>query len=354
MFRAGDTEFGADIRDVREIMKIDGFTSVPGSDDRVKGVINVRGEVVPLISLRSLAGVPPIGLDKETRVLIVDQNPTLGIIVDSVGEVKKLPVKAIEPMPRIFSAARDSGIYTGIAKLQDRMFILMDLKRAIADPQKPVEAEQPESATPEAEKLLSEFHLDALREMGNIGTSHSATSLSQLVGSPIGMTVPAIMVDKIGNMASVIGDAKVVGLLLEIAEGDRPAGYLYTLFPEKSAFNIVDRLLGQAQGTTTQIDEMAESAIMEVGNILTSSFCDAVAEFLGITLLPSPPNFVCDMADSIVQNTLVEISMVTDDVIVFRTDMSDDEHFYEGYVVMFPNPDTLIHMLSILEAKANP
>jgi chemotaxis protein CheC len=99
---------------------------------------------------------------------------------------------------------------------------------------------------------------------------------------------------------------------------------------------------------------MEQSAIMEVGNILASSFCDAIAEFLGLVLLPSPPNFVNDMVSAIIQSSLLEISMVADDVILFRTDLFDDERIFDGYVILFPNPEMLGRMLAILDAKVNP
>jgi chemotaxis protein CheC len=196
--------------------------------------------------------------------------------------------------------------------------------------------------------------MDALREMGNIGTSHSATSLSQLVGHEIHITVPAISLEHIDNIPSIISNDKVVGLLLDIKDGERTMGYLYTIFSEKSAANIVDTLLCQPQGTTTVIGEMEQSAIMEVGNILASSFCDAIAEFLGIVMLPSPPSFVNDMASAIIQNSLIEISMIADDAILFRTDMADEQQIFDGYVILFPNPEMLGSMLSILDAKVNP
>jgi len=357
LFQASGLEFGADIRDVREIIKAGSYTALPGAEGSLKGVIDVRGEVLPLISLRSLAGAPPAAADKDTHVLIVDQRPPFGLIVDAVGEVRKLPPASIEPMPPALTSIARGGLYTGIAKLQDRMLILMDLKKALQGAPAPEPAAAPEApAAPAAAAPcpLTELQLDALRELGNIGASHSATSLSQMVDSPIDITVPAIAMERIGGIPTIVGDVKVVGLLLEIREGDRSLGQLYNLFPEKSALNIVDRMMGQPLGTTAAIDEMGQSAIMEVANILTSAFCDAMADFLGITVLPSPPRFVCDMADSIVQNTLVEFSLVSDDVIVFRTDLLDRERNYEGYVILFPNPEMLERMLAILEAKAKP
>jgi chemotaxis protein CheC len=382
VFDAGGMTFGADIRDVREIMMLDSITAIPGASGHIEGVTNVRGEVVPLMSLRSLAGAPHCEHDKETRVLILDCHPPLGLIVDMVGEVKTIPVKAIEPIPSIANVAGIENLYKGIAKLPDRMIILMDLKKisSSADQETagcmPAEtmhaagtstAVAPEAHGPlemapagdaevsaDSPLKLTEFQIDALRELGNIGTSHSATSLSQMVGREINITVPAISVEHISNVPCMVSNDKVVGLLLDIKDDDRTIGYLYTMFSEKSAGNIVDTLLGQPMGTTTAIGEMEQSAIMEVGNILASSFCDAIAEFLGIVLLPSPPNFVCDMVSAIIQNSLIEISMIADDAIVFRTDLADEQHIFDGYVILFPNPEMLGRMISILDAKVNP
>jgi len=397
VFQAGGTVFGADIRDVREIMMLNSITTIPGVSGHMEGVINVRGEVVPLLSLRSMTGSPQCGHDKETRVLILDCYPPLGLIVDMVGEVKSIPGTALEPMPSIANATGIESLYKGIAKLPDRMIILMDLKKisASADEASSVEeaavcmpiapapaadtsataivtaqaspAMTPESpasstaapansayVTADSPLKLTDFQMDALRELGNIGTSHSATSLSQLVGRDIHITVPAISLEHIDNIPGIVSNDRVVGLLLDIKDGDRTIGYLYTIFSERSAANIVDTLLGQPQGTTKIIGEMEQSAIMEVGNILASSFCDAIADFLGIVLLPSPPNFVNDMVSAIIQSSLVEISMIADDAILFRTDLADDQQIFDGYVILFPNPEMLGRMLSILDAKVNP
>jgi chemotaxis protein CheC len=333
----------------------------------MEGVIDVRGEVVPLMSLRSLAGIPPAEHDKETRVLILDRKPPLGLIVDTVGEVKTIPYGAVEPMPPATGITGNGSLYTGIAKLPDRMIILMDLKKISASADEnsadvlSAGQTQPDT-TPSCiittgcdnDIQLTEFQLDALREMGNIGTSHAATSLSQLVGSTINITVPAIALEKIDRISNVVSDEKVVGLLLEVKDNDSTDGYLYTMFPEKSAFRIVDTLMMQPLDTTKAIGEVEQSAIMEVGNILASSFCDAVAEFLGTTILPSPPLFVCDMADAILSNSLIAIGQIADDAIIFRTDFTDEQRIYDGYVILFPNPEMLDRILSILEAKANP
>jgi chemotaxis protein CheC len=414
VFRAGDSDYCADIKDVREIIRLDTITSLPGSGEHIEGIINVRGEIVPLISLRSLTGMPRKETDQETRVLIIDHKPAYGLIVDTVGEVKKVPGEALVPLPSMIKDRIDSNLFTGIVKLADRILIIVDLKRVISieesEPESqaveasenkgqaqapviaaPVKADVPQvhqppqelqaskapgstpgnicqadgGATPTMEAKpseqtievhvtdprINEIHLDALREIGNIGTSHAATSLSTLVNSPINITVPNIKLVQISNISGMLNESMMVGLLLELKSTDSSIGYLYNLFPATSAFKIIDKLMGMEMGTTKELDEMGQSAIMEVGNIISSSFCDAVAEFLGLTVLPTPPCYVCDMADSILQNTIVEISMMTDDAIIFRTDMADKEHIFEGYVMLFLNPEALEKVLAIIDSK---
>jgi chemotaxis signal transduction protein len=245
VFGAGGTAFGADIRDVREIMMLDSITAIPGASGHIEGITNVRGEVVPLMSLRSLTGAPQREHDKETRVLILDSHPPLGLIVDMVGEVKSIPGTSIEPMPSIANKAGNDSLYRGIAKLPDRMIILMDLKKISASADSdtaecmPAETVQAAAAVAPADNAevsadspmkLTDFQIDALRELGNIGTSHSATSLSQLVGHEINITVPAISVEHIDKIPGMVSNDKVVGLLLDIKDGERTIGYLYTMF----------------------------------------------------------------------------------------------------------------------------
>ncbi|CAJ37655.1 chemotaxis protein CheW [Methanocella arvoryzae] len=426
VFRAGESDYCADIRDVREIIRLDNITSIPGSGEHLEGIINVRGEIVPLISLRSLTGMPRQETDRETRVLIIDHKPAFGLIVDTVGEVKKVPRETVVPLPPMIRNRIDNHLFTGIVKLPDRILIIIDLKKvvdrkapeqeclaidtepagveetlqvsdnsdqalapatpaltAVAAPEATQQQPQPDltrappdgvsdnvskadggvtparAAVPAEQTIevhvtdprITEIHLDALREIGNIGTSHAATSLSTLVNIPINITVPDIKLVQISNISGMMSETMMVGLLLELKNAEASVGYLYNLFPAPSALRIVDKLMGLEIGTTKELDEMGQSAIMEVGNIISSSFCDAVAEFLGITMLPTPPSYVCDMADSILENTIVEISMIADDAIIFRTDMADDEHIFEGYVMLFLNPETLEKILSIIDSK---
>ncbi len=133
VFRLGDEEFGVDILQVREIEKLDQpVTRVPRSPAFVEGVINLRGEVVPIVDLRKRFGLVVHDISNESRVIIVDLNENMvGMIVDAVIEVLRVNVSAVEAAPSITKGV-DAYFLTGVAKVSDRLIILLNLERALS------------------------------------------------------------------------------------------------------------------------------------------------------------------------------------------------------------------------------
>mgnify|MGYP005831997589 CR=1 FL=1 len=361
IFKVGNEEFGVEISQVREIIKLDGLTRIPDSPAHVEGVINLRGQITPVINFRDMIGMGHIDHASDTRVMITDcSRDTFGIIVDSVTEVKTVQDSMIEPLPEMLKSMRVSPYIQGVIKLSNRILLLADLiKINISEEESEINEDAPAAAVPEEPCItntspaeLNEFYIDALRELGNIGSSHAATSLSQLICKTVNMTVPKIDVISIESIPHIMSDAKkVAGMLFEVRDGEEASGYMYLLFQEECALTIADTLLCVDPGTTKDLDDLARSAVMEVGNILASSFCDAIAEFLGMVMLPSPPSFNLDMVDSLIDPTVVQISMVADDVILFRTDLSDENNTISGYLLLFPNPGTLDTIMKKLDEK---
>lgn len=173
------------------------------------------------------------------------------------------------------------------------------------------------------EKAYSYFYLDAFKELGNMGAGHAASSLSGLTSRSVHVSVPEVKVLPLSELDKEIGGSNIViGNITQIKdEMEEINGFIYIFFPKKSAYNVVDMLLGLDLGTTKDLDEMGESAISEVCNILTSSFCDAFADFLGISILPSPPKFCEDMSGALLDYILaITTDEVHDDtVVVFLT-----------------------------------
>ncbi len=130
-FNIDDEEFGIEILNVQEINRMVNITRVPNVAKFVKGVINLRGKVIPIIDLRARLNMPPIKHGIETRIVVVElENNVIGFIVDRVNEVIRISKDITEPPPAMVSGI-DAEYITAIGKLEGRLLILLDLSRVI-------------------------------------------------------------------------------------------------------------------------------------------------------------------------------------------------------------------------------
>lgn len=133
-FLLGKEVFAMDIRTVREIIQYGPLTLVPLMPDFVRGVINLRGAVVPVIDLHARFGHPAAEIGKKTCIVIFDavrdgERTELGLLVDAVSEVVDIPAEQIEPPPSFGTAVRRDFIQ-GMGKLARRFVIILDPDRA--------------------------------------------------------------------------------------------------------------------------------------------------------------------------------------------------------------------------------
>ena len=128
-FKLGLEEFGIDILKVQEINRMVEITKVPQAPFYCEGVINLRGKVISVINLRKKFDMDSLEWDKNTRILVCDvSGDEIGMIVDSVDEVLKVPHSTIEPTPGIVTSV-NSDYISGIAKLEDRLLIFLDVSK---------------------------------------------------------------------------------------------------------------------------------------------------------------------------------------------------------------------------------
>jgi purine-binding chemotaxis protein CheW len=127
-FHLADEEFGIDIKMVQEINRMINITKMPGTPAHVEGVVNLRGKVIPVVSLRKKLGFEEVERDKATRIMVVEiEGKILGFIVDSVSEVLRIDDATIEPAPTL-TGATDSGHIEGVINLADRILMVLNLK----------------------------------------------------------------------------------------------------------------------------------------------------------------------------------------------------------------------------------
>ena len=132
LFELGNETYGLDIAAVHEIIRMQPITKVPKAPKYVEGVINLRGKVIPVIDLGKRFGFEKADGAKNNRIVVVNiGETTLGIIVDAVTEVIRIPADSVEPVSDIVSSGH-SEYLMGIAKLSDKMVILLALEKLLS------------------------------------------------------------------------------------------------------------------------------------------------------------------------------------------------------------------------------
>lgn len=194
-----------------------------------------------------------------------------------------------------------------------------------------------------SEKITS-LHLDVLKEIGNIGAAHAATALSGLLQKKIDMRVPNVEMVSFDEMMELAGGSEnvVVGIYLRI-EGDAE-GSMFFVLPVEQANRFIRRLI---QDETFDFNhqpcsELGLSAMQEMGNILSGSYLSALSDFTGLKIYPTVPGLSIDMFGAIISIGLIELSQVSDTVIVINTSIyeefiSDDEAV-KGHFFLLPDP----------------
>ncbi len=134
-FRLGAEEYGIDILRVQEIRSFEEPTRIANAPSFIKGVVNLRGVIVPVVDLRIKLGCEKVEYNSFTVVIVLNiKGRVVGAVVDSVSDVLELARDSIKPAPEMSSAAVDTVFVTGIASVGERMLILMDIESLMSSP----------------------------------------------------------------------------------------------------------------------------------------------------------------------------------------------------------------------------
>lgn len=133
VFQLAGQTYGVDIAQVFEIIRMEVITRVPKAPSFVEGVIKLRGSIIPVIDLRKRFGMPPAESTANSRIIIVEMGGmTIGVVVDAVSEVLRISRADIEPPPPMVAAV-DAAYLRGIALWRERLIILLDLEKILAE-----------------------------------------------------------------------------------------------------------------------------------------------------------------------------------------------------------------------------
>jgi len=132
IFNLGKEEFGVNINEVREIIRMEQITNIPNTSEYIEGVINLRGGIIVVIDLAMKLGLPTKKSDNNTRIIVIEVNKnTVGMVVDSATEVLRLKGDQVEPAPAVITEKINSDYIEGVGILDERLLILLDLARVL-------------------------------------------------------------------------------------------------------------------------------------------------------------------------------------------------------------------------------
>ncbi len=133
-FRLRDEEYGVDIGSVREITRVVDISHIPESPSFIEGVTNLRGQIIPVVDLAKQFGLAPQEkLPESARIVVTEvKGQTVGMIVDEVPEVIKIPEENIEPTPELIKTEIRKDYIKGVGKLENRLIVLLDLEKVLA------------------------------------------------------------------------------------------------------------------------------------------------------------------------------------------------------------------------------
>ncbi len=198
-------------------------------------------------------------------------------------------------------------------------------------------------------ELISNEQQDLLKELANIGVGNAVTALSSMLGDqPIDMAVPVVKVTPLQDVPDSFGDPEST-VAASFCEADCPALGLVLVFvlPLDAAENMINKMLPEGSDNS---EEMKQSVLMELGNIITGSYLSALSFMTNLTFNASPPRLGIDMAGAILGTVIAETKTVDDQIILLKTELAIESEGIQGSVLILPDSGSLITLFEYLGA----
>ena len=198
-------------------------------------------------------------------------------------------------------------------------------------------------------RRLSKEKFDVLKELANIGVGNALTSLSKMLNEEkVEMKVPEATLAPLQDIPDLLGGAEfpVAGIYIE-SHGDIGLTILFVLSLD-SAYKLISTLMPDSQG---ELDEMGLSALLEVGNILTGSYLNALSVMTDSRMLPSPPKIAVDMSGAIISTVIAEARIVDDEVVILKTSLNSLQSNISGHILILPDRGSLKKIFTLLGVR---
>ena len=188
---------------------------------------------------------------------------------------------------------------------------------------------------------LNAIHMDVLQEIGNIGAGNAATSLSVMLNAPVDISLPKVNLVGFNQVADAMGGAETTGYgVLVSLEGDID-GMMMFILDKRFAHQILNVLMGGMYEGFHELDEIALSAIKEVGNILSAAYVNSISELTGLRINLSVPSVSIDMIGALLNVPIVKFGAIGDKVLFIEETFNSNRETVSSHMVLFAEIDSL-------------
>ena len=171
------------------------------------------------------------------------------------------------------------------------------------------------------------------------GVIRAISGMSEMVGQEITISSFSARTIEIRNASNLVGGPEAMAAAVYLSVSGPATGHMVLVYDPKTAFELIDMLVGEPQGATTSLGEFEASALAEMGNIVGSFFLNALSDATGLDLRISPPSVLMDMAGSILDSIMAEIMIETDEAVVVEALFGTSSHEINGTFLAIPTAE---------------
>lgn len=188
------------------------------------------------------------------------------------------------------------------------------------------------------------MYFDVLKEIGNIGAGNATTALAQLLNCKVEMSVPQVKLLDFQDVGSILGgEEQIMASVYLMVQGDI-SGSMMFLLELNSAKKLVSMLMN-VEDKSIEMTDMEQSALKEIGNIITASYLNSLSSLTGLKIYPSVPSLSIDMAAAILSVPAVEFGLMGDKLLLIQNDFSEG---LNGFFVLVPDLESYDKILESL------
>lgn len=193
---------------------------------------------------------------------------------------------------------------------------------------------------------LEDYHIEALKEIGNIGTGNAATSLSMMTSKKVEITVPNASIIEISRIPFMFKDPEKITVGIQMKFFEELNGKLLLMFDSDPAHRMLELLLGARTEDLTQMDEISSSVFSEIGNIVCGSYLVSLSQFSNLFVNSEVPQVTVDMISAIVAESCIEYAEEEDKSILIETNFEIEDQFnVEAYLFLIMEPESITRLL---------